>query len=57
MKKKRIQKPRVRVKRNTGTEVFEDSRTKRARTRAAQIEAELREAQEEIDQALRENYG
>jgi hypothetical protein len=39
-----------------GTEVLEDPRTKRARTRSDQLREELDEAAEEIEEALKHRY-
>lgn len=52
-------KPRTRIEKNTRTEVHEDSRTARERTRAAAnakaIEQELDDVLDEIDEVLEEN--
>ncbi len=49
-----MQKPRVRIAKNTRTEIHADRRTKRQRTRAAEEQAALDEADRELDEAIEE---
>ena len=55
----RSTKPRVRWEKNTRTEVHEDSRTARARTKSEQrrlaVQEELDDLLDEVDEVLEEN--